>query len=736
MYPTAKAGILLASVAGMGLIAPASYAQNADVAATQAAPGASDIIVTARRRAESLQAVPVAVTAVSTEELAQRSVRAIDDIARIAPNLQIGQSTRGAGVADITLRGQQNTGTAITNDPAVGIYFDEVYLGRSAGNLASSLQDMASVQVLRGPQGTLFGRNNTGGAILLTPNRPELADFSGSVNVKYGNRDFFELGGFVDIPIVEGSLGVRGSFTRTRRDGTGRSVTTGIDSFGNRHRESGRAAVRWMPSDTVTFDFTYDFANINETGQLSVRSLQPAGLGFYEGELGIADPLSRVRTKGYTFRSEVQVNPDMTLKAIVGRRFVKTNMRSDIDQTPATSIDVRQYADVDQWTAEVQLSGTAFRDAAPWLSGVNYTAGAFYFVEDGEDSSILPLPVGSFLGIGRTLQNIARNQSTAAYLQIETNHGDKLFLTAGGRYTKDKRSLSIRTVVNSVCALGAYQPNPPPIDLCFQSASATFGYWSYSVGARYQFTPDVNAYLKFDRGQRAGGLDDTPLSIEPFFPEVVKSLEAGIKFTAWDRRLRANLALFHMNIDNVQRSVLLIEPTTNSPYASVFNAAKSRVRGLELDVSLEPVKGLTFGGTLGLMDPKYKRFVDPASGADRSDLDFPSSPKRTYSLSAAYQTEVSDGVDVLFRADWSHRSRMVWDVFNSPLTVQKPYGLLNGRVQLDVTPEVLGARFGIALFGRNLTDRKYNTYATTAGGGFYVRNEDRRTIGVEVTAGF
>ncbi|MCK9542456.1 MAG: TonB-dependent receptor, partial [Novosphingobium sp.] len=229
---------------------------------------------------------------------------------------------------------------------------------------------------------------------------------------------------------------------------------------------------------------------------------------------------------------------------------------------------------------------------------------------------------------------------------------------------------------------------------------------------------------------------DTPLSIEPFFPEVVKSLEAGIKFTAWDRRLRANLALFHMNIDNVQRSVLLIEPTTNSPYASVFNAAKSRVRGLELDVSLEPVKGLTFGGTLGLMDPKYKRFVDPASGADRSDLDFPSSPKRTYSLSAAYQTEVSDGVDVLFRADWSHRSRMVWDVFNSPLTVQKPYGLLNGRVQLDVTPEVLGARFGIALFGRNLTDRKYNTYATTAGGGFYVRNEDRRTIGVEVTAGF
>lgn len=714
--------------------APAPDAAQANDAASTVGRAGSidDIVVTARRRAESLQDVPVAVTVIGNEELAERNVVGIDDVARIAPNLQVGQATRGGSVAAVNLRGQENTGQAITNDPAVGIYFDEVYLGRSAGNLLSSLQDMASVQVLRGPQGTLFGRNNTGGAILLTPNRPELEEVSGSITGRYGSHDLFDIGGVANVPLVSGSLGVRASYMRSRRDGIGRSVTTGIDSFGNRHRDSGRLALRWQASDAVVFDLTYDFANIDETGAPWAPLTPNPDLRFYETLAGITDPVNQANVDGFTFRSEVEINPDLSLKAIIGRRFVKTNMQADVDQTPANSVDAKQYADVDQWSAELQLSGTILRNAAPWLREVNFTGGAFYFVEDGEDSSILPLPVGTFLGTGRTLQNLARNESTAAYLQFETNHWDRLFLTFGGRYTQDHRELSIRTAINGDCALAALPPGTP-LDLCFQSADSDFSYWSYSLGARYEFSEDANLYLKYDRGQRAGGLDDTPLRIETFQPEVVRSLEAGLKLSAWDRRLRANLAAFSMNIDNLQRTVLLLEPTTNAPYSSVFNAARARVRGIEMELSVRPVDGLELAGSLGLIDPKYTDFVDPLTGADVSHLRFTNTPKTTYSLSASYEAPLGDAANLLARVDWSHRSRINFDVFNDPRAIQKAYGVLGARLQLDLDDTILGAPVSLALFGRNLTDARYNTYATTAAGGQFVRTEDRRTIGVELT---
>ncbi|MET0371312.1 MAG: TonB-dependent receptor [Sphingobium sp.] len=727
-----KWGIGIASLA-MSLVSPPVLAQDSDLAASTPVP-TGDIIVTARRRAESLQDVPVAVTAVTQQDLEQRSTRGIEDVAQIAPNLNIGQATRGAGVATVNMRGQENTGQAITNDPAVGIYFDEVYLGRSAGNLLASILDMSSVEVLRGPQGTLFGRNNTGGAILLTPNRPTLSGFSGSVLGSYGSFDEVKLQGTADIALVDDKLGVRGSFELHRRDGIGRSITTGNDNYGDRHRESGRLGVRWRPADTITLDFTYDFTDIKETGQVLGPLTPFPGLGFYDNRSGLVSPSQEAHIDGYTLRTEIEATPDLGFKLIIGRRLLTTDQVSDVDQTPAASVDVRQFADQNQWTFELQASGTTLRDAASWLSSVDFTGGVFYFDEDGSDSSLLPVPVATLFGTGRTLRNYARNQSAAAYLQIESNHFDRLFFTAGARYTKDERELTIQTGVNGACGLAAL-PVGTPIDLCKQSASADFSYWSYSLGSRFKINDDANVYVKFDRGQRAGGLDDTPRAIVPFRPEVVTSLEAGLKLSLLDRRLRANLAIFRMKVGDLQRSVLLIEPTTGSPYSSVFNAAKSRVQGFEAEVNLTPVDGLTLGGSLGLIDADYTRFTNPATGADQSSFRFPNTPKKTYSLSASYDAPITDTIGMLARIDYAYRSKLYFDVFNDPRAVQNGYGVLNGRIQLNIQ-DVVGKQVSLAVFGRNLTDRHYSTYATTAAGGQFVRNETPRTIGVELKTVF
>lgn len=724
---------------------------------THAAASVTDIIVTARRRTESMQSVPVAVTAITPQELERRSARDIVDLASVAPNLQIGQSSRGGSVANVNLRGQENTGGALTNDPAVGIYFDEVYLGRSAGSLLSSIQDMASVQVLRGPQGTLFGRNNTGGAIVLTPNRPGLEGFHGSVNFSYGSFDRFEYGGVIDIPLVEDKLGVRASFTGVRQDGIGRSLFTGIDDFGNRHRDSGRIAVRWKPSDTATIDFTYDRTRVREAGPMTAplgltagTAALPIGLRYYENRASVT-PLSNADVKGYTLRGEFEMAPDMNLKVILGRRLLSTVQDNDLENGPAvTGSDPRQAATQNQWTAEVQLSGTTLQDAADWLNALNYTAGIFYFDERGTDSSQVP-NISTALVTGRTLQNFAQNRSAAGYVQVESQHFDKLFLTFGTRYTKDDRDLRIRTTNNGVCSLLAL-PAGTPIPVCFQTGSASFDYFSFATGVRYQFSQNANIYLKYDKAQRAGGLDDTPTSIEAFQPEVVNSFELGAKLDLLERRLRLNLALFNARIDNVQRVSLLV--ASGVPYASVFNAAKSTTRGVEAEVTAVPVDGLTLSGSFGYNDAHYNRFRDPrpssaavvvngvvtqpavVNGADISSFKFPNTPKFTWSLSGTYEAPIEGIGSLLLRADYSHRSHVFFDTFNNPYVAQKAYGILNGRIQLDLDPTLIGTGVSVALYGRNLTNTKFSTYGSTAAGGFLIRADQRRAYGVEVKALF
>ena len=748
----------LVATCAVGALATTSvHAQSAAAApgsverSASAADSLGDIVVTARRRDERLQDVPVAVSAVTGAQLQARSVRTIEDISRIAPNTQITPNARGAQTATINIRGLENTLGAITNDPAVGVYFDEVYLGRTAGNILASVEDMASIQVLRGPQGTLFGRNNTGGALVLTPKRPDVEDFGGEAFATVGSFNRFDYGGVVNVPIVKGKLAVRGSWRWNRQDGIGRSIVTGVDSWGNRHNDGGRIALRWQATDDAVFDFTYDRTNVRETGPL-VINVVPANRapnqGFYENRAGLTAPVSNAMVEGQTLRGEIRLAPDMNLKVIAGHRRLWTYLQNDADGTPITSVDTAQFAGQHQWSGEVQLSGTTLRNPGAGLSAVNYTLGAFYFKEDGYDGSSVSFPLpnpADLRSAALAFRNItATNESSAVYGQIETSHFDKLFLTAGIRFTRDKRDAQLQGLRAGGCILGALGPNfaTVPANQCFIVGSRSYSYISYSLGARYQLSDDINLYLKYDKADRAGGLQGIPTEFISYDVESVKSVEAGLKALWLDRKVKTNLSVFQMKIPAMQRAtVITLTPSgaTIPPAAVVSNVGDGRVRGFELEVSVNPIPGLTLEGSLGYLDAKYTKLTDPAFIARQAvlttPLRFPDTPRWTSSAAINYVAQLGNIGELLLRADYSHKSRQYMDATNVTVLRQDKFDLVNARVQLTVGNLPFGKEVVLAAFARNLTKAKYYAYGSNVNGGIMIPG-DPRTFGGEVRIRF
>jgi iron complex outermembrane receptor protein len=275
-------------------------------------------------------------------------------------------------------------------------------------------------------------------------------------------------------------------------------------------------------------------------------------------------------------------------------------------------------------------------------------------------------------------------------------------------------------------------PAATPVGVCFQSANAGFNYWSYAVGARYELGDHANLYAKYDKGQRSGGLDDSPTTIDPFVPEVLGSLEVGAKLELFERRVTTNVALFSAQITNLQRSVRLLDPS-GSPYTSVFNAAKGSVKGVEVEANIRPAAGFMFAGSLGLIDDDYKVFFDRTNGADLSNRKFPSTADVTYSLSGSYEAALTKETEFMVRADYSYRSKEFFETFNNALASQKAYSVLNARAHVNFVGLVSGVDLTIAAYGKNLTNKKYLVYGSNSG---IIPTDQPRSYGIELRAAF
>ena len=770
-----KAMLTAASVCALActLAAPAAAQDNAPP--DESSDGIGVIVVTAQKRAENVQDVPIAITALGRQFLEYRAIHSIDDLGTIAPNVKFERAPASKTISQIAIRGSVTINPAITWEPAVGLYLDGVYIAKAQGSIFD-IADLERVEILRGPQGTLYGRNALAGAVNLVTRKPS-GESGGRAELTYGSFNEVRVRGVLDLPQVGiFSAKVSGQYRKrdglidlTAPDGRGRNHTDTIDSG------SFMVQLRAELTDNITADYTYDYSKSNQTPPFSQllrvnrngdpRDIfDPASPSYAFGGAffpldTVADP-DRITTAAIdapVYERSRSYGHALTLTADLGNAEIKsiTAYRDlawadglDLDGSPFPVAFTQRISDYHAFSQELQLTGTAFADR------LAYVLGAFYFDEQAE--TVNPQ---TYFGGGVDLDsNYGSNtEAWALYAQLDYDITDSLKLTLGGRYTEETKDISRFFRVNFDPANGITSPlviaDLAPGDV----PDAKFTDFSPAVTLSYAANDNINIYARFAQGFKSGGFNgesnvfaaptaDCPTGAlelcQPYLPEQVNSYELGIKSRFLDDRLIVNLAAFRNDSTDMQLSVF----TATTGAASVIqNAAEARIQGLEIETVLRPFDSLTINASLALLDPEYNRFID--GGVDVSNnRAFPHAPKTTASIGTDWRVAEGDWGKLNFYADLSYSSKY----FTFPYALTAPTRsdqvagssqspgrtIVNLRATLAEFP-IGGLEADISVFVRNLTKEdapsNFIDFGPGFGGILLGYFPDPRTFGV--TAG-
>lgn len=703
-----RAGAGISIFALVAMMSSAAHAQETQPQpASDSDAGLGEIIVTARKVSENLQDVPVAVTAQSGEALQQQSAVRIPDIARLTPGLTIKVAASSSNAVNISQRGQYQGDVLATLDPSVATYVDGYYWARAYG-LTADLLDVQSAQVLRGPQGTLFGRNTTGGALLLQTNDPKLNAISGSASVTYGR--FNERSGTVvlNLPLIEGKVALRGAVNINKRDGFFNNTFLGT-KLGNRDNYTGRVKLLVQPTDnfsillsaeqfeakglsrpySLLYRPTSSLLNLEagveafgppaSAADVPVRFGQGIGLldayiartfGTDNVELN-TDPINSVKTRTFTGTAALDTFFGQ-IKFIGGYRDIVAIQVSDLEGTRYKLIESPGVQDLSQYSGEMQVTGRAFSNK------VDFAFGVFAFHESGSETS-RAVALNGLVGIlfpgpqtaSRT-EGFVDTDSMGLYGQATWHVSDALSFTGGLRYSVDDKGLTSfnRTIVEATSATlfcGIVGSDPTT---CRIQRRDSYSGISYTAGVNYQINPDTLVYIKTGKGFRSGGQNlratgAAGAAFIPFKPEVVREHEFGLKTELFDRRLRFNFAAFYNETSDIQRSTIVasIGPTGPTTATIVGNAGKARAYGGEAEATVALFDGFTISGTAALVKAKYVNYIDPFSGYDRSKEPFEQVPTWTASIAANYQSNTSSGV-LRLHADYAWQGKTPLNSFD------------------------------------------------------------------------
>ena len=748
-----------ASAMALGVAEASAQDRSATVAEVD------QVIVTARRKEENLQSVPVSVSVQSGAMLERQAVKDVFDLQRTTPGLTITPTPLGAYRPAYQLRGQRATATRITADPAIVVYVNEMASTRAAGS-ASALFDMDSVQVLKGPQGTLFGRTSTGGAILITTKAPT-SEFEGYGKVQLGNYGHRTYEGVVNVPVSE-QLMFRLGYQAHRRDGyLTNTVLTGLKA-GDEDYSSYRISARLKPNESITSDFLATYFYSNVTGYQNrindfvaavfpIPALAPLfqaeldaqrAAGFYTYRAAVPSRFKN-DVKGIQNTTVVDLGAggsllgDARIKNIVGYKKIKDYYTSNTDGTSLKFFDSRGTYRGKQFSEELQLQGDN--------GFVDYVVGAFYSVESGDDfQNAITLQA-----LPRTYTDIyGKNESYSAFA-----HGnfklssllEGLTLSAGGRLTSDKREIVTHTrqlraptpaVPTGVTCSFAGPPATPggpgtavPIanfedrSLCAVPTHASFTEPTYDISLNYQIDPDHLVYIAHRHGYRSGvaATGAAPL----IRPEKVDDIEVGSKnqLRVGDTAVRLNLVGYYGKYKDLQRNVSAI--VNGIPASLDRNAAKGHVYGLEsdLNVRFNPVVSVNAAYTLTVAKyDDYSNTFATATGPvtiNNTSAEFSNTPKHAFNVNAVFDLPLAEEMgEASVSLGYSYQSKTIGVDSNSLncgppgpgglglerwcLTLKggriKPFGLVNGRADWR---KPFGAPFDVAVFGANLLNKKY-----------------------------
>lgn len=716
------------------------------------------IVVTARRRAERLQDTPIAVTALSADALERQQITATTDLDKVAPNLQFhsyGTLTGNNSAAQVFIRGIGQTDATPAVDPGVGIYIDEVYMGRAVGG-AMEFRDIADVQILRGPQGTLFGRNTIGGAVLLTTNAPG-EDAGSSVRVGVGEDNLHELFGAFDLPISD-AWAARLSLGGRERDGYVKRVSDGAD-LGDEKMYTGQLALRWKPSDALAMTLRGDYTKEDENGSPFVFRSMNEGATFVgaasiaAGCPNILDPFpppllvgplddprcgndaqalgsftnggtyrasSELENRGVSLVARWDVNDVLAFKSITADRRLDWSGTRDADNTPLLILHTNYTSESEQFSQELQ----AVIDSAR-LDGV---FGLYFFDEDSFDRLLVPL---GNPGTSYDTQRVSMDaEAHAAFTEWTFKFTEALSATAGVRYTQETKSL--QAIMFNVAPASAAEP-PAPTTLCpFGGPPPTqtgclfistnrfereFSSTTASASVQYRFNPRLMTYLSWSQGFKSGGFNQrynaTPPGNAPisFHDETAESWELGFKTDPTDS-LRVNVAVFSTKYDDIQMTYRLgVVPL-------LFNAGVASIDGGELEIAFVPTEELQLDASVGYLDAKFDRITAPppfgpvtptATATLASRLPF--TPEWQAHFGASYRFQLGGTWALTPRVDVSYTDEQFFDAGNSAEIAQdEAITLLNASVALQTQD----AKWRFVLSGNNLTDELYPVAGTSS----------------------
>ncbi|MEH8021560.1 TonB-dependent receptor [Rheinheimera metallidurans] len=710
------------------------------VLAQETAKGADDvklerIEVTARRTVENLQEVPVAVTSLGEEELAQRGMDNITAVAQFSPNttLQVSRGTNSTLTAYIRGIGQQDPLWGF--EPGVGIYIDDVYMARPQG-AALDVYDVERIEVLRGPQGTLYGRNTIGGAVkYVTKQLTGENEFAvrGTLGTK-SQRDLKISGQTA----LADNLFISGAFATFNRDGFGKFLNTGDDNY-NKELMTGRVSVQWNVADNfrlaLNADKTVDESNPRGGFRLFPSALAPNDIqsnSVYDANISMP-VTNKVETEGQSLTMTLDLSENWTLKSVTAHREGKTDTNIDFDSTTFPTLDIPAFYEDTQVSQELQLMYSDDK--------LKVASGLYYY--DGEACGAF----GQVVYGASTTENggCVQTDSIAAYAQGSYQLDDKWSLTFGGRYTKDDKEAD---VYRYVYAGYKFPRDPNGVYLATQTeftGKESFSHFSPRIGAEYQYSRDLMLYGSYTDGFKSGGFDMranqaiNPDASKPYQEETVDTFELGMKSEWLDQRLRVNASVFMSSYDDMQVTVqraVETSPGVVTVASQVLNAASADINGVELEAQFAVTNDFELSMIVGYLDASFNKveFFDPTQQkvVDVSNVwAFANTPELTATLAGKYSIATEIG-EFVITANMAHRSET--QIFEVPSVLDYGgYSVFNAGVNWYSND----GHWDVALQGKNLGDKQARIAGYNFAGpaldnsvlGFYI---DPRTISLSV----
>ena len=715
---------LLAS-ALFSLTAAPAYAQSS---ATPAAADDEDaIVVTARRREENLIDVPIAITAISGDQLAARGAMDITAVAETVPNVTLESSRATNSTLSAFIRGVGQQDPVSGFEQGVGIYLDDVYLNRPQAAVLD-IYDVQRIEVLRGPQGTLYGRNTIGGAIKYVTRRlDDVAHLS--ARATYGSYN--QADGVITGSVAVGEskvIRIGGSLARLTRDGFGKNLTTGLENY-DKDIWAGRGTIELHGTGIfarLTGDYTHDTSN-PRGGHRFIPGLisgAPVLANVYDTRGGLNFPVQEVTAWGTSLFLEAEPAEGLTFRSISSYRKDDSATPIDFDALPAVDVDVPGYYFNRQFSQEVQMLIDKGR--------FNGLIGVYYLNASAQTQFDVRL-FTTINGLTGYTDADVDTETMAAFADFTFDVSDQLSLSAGGRYTWDERSAKILRQNY----LGGGSPTFGGAGIPFGAPGTnfrgkeTFTKFTPRASISFKPNPDTTIYASFSQGFKGGGFDprgagsnapdlnndgmksDAEIAqFLSFRPEQVNSYELGYKAAMFDRRLTVALAAFRMDYTDVQipGSVACTIGGLPSFCGVVSNAGKARMQGFEAEGKLR-LGALTLNGSVGYIDAKYLSYITNIAGVPTQVAPFrrvQNTPAWTGAVSASYAVDVGEGrVDL--GAGMSFKSKTFQFEIANPFLDQPAYQLVDASIVYHAP----GKRWSLGVFGKNLTDERIKTSGYT-----------------------